>query len=105
MGVMLSNMKVFIILLLFCLWEEGTPWKFSKQISKLSFQLSFQVYSLLVQNEGEKKVFFGECKKGEQIIVANFSKFESGRLFASLVIPRGTNMVGSEEKSFECQGF
>ena len=105
MGAMLSNMKVFIILFLLCLWEEGTPWQFSKQISKLSFQLSVQVYSLLDQTEGEKKVFFGECKKGDQIIVANFFKFESGRLFASIVIPRGTNMVGSEEESFEFQGL
>ena len=36
-----------------------TPWQFSKQISKLSFQLSFQIYSLLAQTEGERKTFFG----------------------------------------------
>ena len=49
---MLTIIKVFIILFLFCLWEQGTPWKFSKQISKLSFQLKFQVYSLFAQTEG-----------------------------------------------------
>ena len=37
----------------------GTPLQFSKQISKLSFQLSFQIYSVLAQTEGERKVFFG----------------------------------------------
>ena len=53
MEVMLPIIKVFIILLLLCLWEQGTPWQFSKQISKLSFQLSVQIYSLLGQTEGE----------------------------------------------------
>ena len=57
---MLTIIKVFITLFLFCLWEHtGTPWQFSKQISKLSFQLSFQIYSLLAQTEGERKTFFG----------------------------------------------
>ena len=37
----------------------GTPWQFSKQISKLSFQLSFQIYSLLAETEEETKTFFG----------------------------------------------
>ena len=46
------------------LWEQGTPWKFSKQISKLSFQMSFQIYSLLVQTEGERKTFFGREQEG-----------------------------------------
>ena len=61
---MLTITKVFIILFLLCLWEQGTPWQFSKQISKLSFQLSFQIYSLLAQTQGERKVFFGRCKIG-----------------------------------------
>ena len=51
-------MLVFIILFLLCLWEQGAPWEFSKQISKLFFQLSFQIYSLLAQTEGERETFF-----------------------------------------------
>ena len=35
-----------------------------KQISKLSFQLSFQIYSLLVQTEGERETFFGRVQEG-----------------------------------------
>ena len=65
MEVMLTIIKVFIILFLFCLWEQGTPLEFSKQISKPSFQLSFQIYSLLAQTEGERKAFFGwKMEKG-----------------------------------------
>ena len=64
---MLTFIKVFIILFLLCLWEQGTPWQFSKQISKLSFQLSVQIYSLLDQTEGERNTFFGGCKKGDDI--------------------------------------
>ena len=60
---MLTIIKVFIILFLLCLWEQGTPWQFSKQISKLSFELSLQIYSVLGQTEGERKAFFGGCKK------------------------------------------
>ena len=67
-GVMLTIIKVFIILFLLCLWEQGTPWQFSKQISKLSFQLSVQIYSLLGQTEGERNAFFGGCKKGDSIV-------------------------------------
>ena len=65
---MLTIMKVFVILFLLYLWEQGTPWQFSKQISKLSFQLSVQIYSLLGQTEGESKVFFAGCKKGDYIV-------------------------------------
>ena len=57
-------MGVFTILFLLCLWKQGTPQQFLKQISKLSFQLNVQIYSLLGQTEGEKKAFFGGCKKG-----------------------------------------
>ena len=39
-----------------------------KQISKLSFQLSVQIYSLLGQTEGERKTFFGGCQKGDHIV-------------------------------------
>ena len=65
--VMLSNMKAFIILFLLCLWEQGIHWQFLKQISKLSFQLSVQIYSLLGQTEGEREAFFGEYKKGSTL--------------------------------------
>ena len=33
------------------------PWQLSKQISKLFFQMSVQVYSAPVQTEGRRKVF------------------------------------------------
>ena len=65
---MLTIIKVFIILFLLGLWEQGTPWQFSKQASKISFQLSFQIYSLLAQAEGERKAFFGGCKRGAHIV-------------------------------------
>ena len=64
MEVMLPIIKVFIILLLLCLWEQGTPWQFSKQISKLSFQLSVQIYSILGQTEGGKKGLFWRVQEG-----------------------------------------
>ena len=66
---MLIVIKVFIILFLLCLWEQGTPWQFSKQISKLSFQLSFQIYCLIAQIEGERKAFYGGCKKEDHIVI------------------------------------
>ena len=61
---MLIIIKVFIILFLLCLWEQGTPWQFSKQISKFSFQLSFQIYSLLAQTEGKDRPFLEGAKEG-----------------------------------------
>ena len=64
MGVMLTIIQIFLILFLLYLWEQGTPWQFSKQFSKLSFQLSFQIYSLLAQTEGKRKVFFGRVQEG-----------------------------------------
>ena len=83
MEVILTIIKVFIILFLFCLWEQGIPWEFSKQISKLSFQLSFQIYSLLAQTEEERTFLDGGCKKGDHIVrlssralVSPFVKFE-----------------------------
>ena len=39
-SIILIIIKVSIILFLLCLWEQETPWQLSKQISKLSFQLS-----------------------------------------------------------------
>ena len=68
MGVILTIIKVFIILFLLCLWEQETLWQFSKQISKTSFQLSFQICFLLGQTEGGKNAFFGGCKKGHLIV-------------------------------------
>ena len=66
--IMLTIIKVFINLFLLCLWKKRTPKKFSKQISGLSFQLSFQVCSLFGQNEGEWKAFFRDCKKGAHVV-------------------------------------
>ena len=40
----------------------------SKLISKLCFQLSFQVYSLLGQTLGEREAFFDGCKKRSHIV-------------------------------------
>ena len=68
MEIMSPIIKVFIILFLLCLWEQETPWQFSKQIRKLSFQVSVQIYSLLGQTEGERKTFFRGCKKGDHIV-------------------------------------
>ena len=56
--------KSVIILFLLWQWEQGTPWQFSKQISKFSFKLSFQIYSLLTQTERERKAFFGRVQEG-----------------------------------------
>ena len=42
--------------------EIGKLLQFSKQVSKISFQLSVQVYSLYGQTEGERKGFFEGCK-------------------------------------------
>ena len=54
-------------------WKQGTPWQFSKQVCKLSFQLSVQIYFLLAQTvslpgqtERERKAFFGRVQEGGQ---------------------------------------
>ena len=57
MGVMLTIIKVFIILFVLCLWEQGTPKQCSKQIRKLSFKLSVQIYSLLSKLTGKERSF------------------------------------------------
>ena len=67
-GIMLAIIKASIILFLPCLWEYDTPWEIWKQINKISFQLSVQVYSPLGKTEGERKVFFGGCKKECHIV-------------------------------------
>ena len=65
---MLTISKVFTILCLLCLCgNRECPGSF-KKLSKLSFQMSGQVYSLLGQTEEEKKAFFGGCKKGDRIV-------------------------------------
>ena len=46
----------------------GNTWQFSKQVSKLSFQLSVQIYSPLGQTEGERKAIFGGCKNWDHIV-------------------------------------
>ena len=61
---MLTIIKLFIILFLLSQGEQRTSWQLSKQISKLSFQFSLQIYSLLAQTEGETKTFFGRVQKG-----------------------------------------
>ena len=33
-------------------WKQGIPWQLSKQISKLFFQMSIQVYSIPYQTDG-----------------------------------------------------
>ena len=48
------------ILFLICLWEQETNCQLSKQISKLSFQLSVQVYYLLAKLKERGRPFM-EC--------------------------------------------
>ena len=47
---------------------KGNTKAISEQVSKVSFQLSFQVCSLLGQSEGERKASFGGCKKEGNIV-------------------------------------
>ena len=61
---MLIIIKVLIILFLLCLWEQGTAWQFSKQISKLLFQMNVQVYFFIGHTEGQTKAFFRRLKEG-----------------------------------------
>ena len=67
-GVRLTIIKVSIIAFLLCLWELTKRWQFSKQIRKLSLELSVQVYYVLGQTEEGSKAFFGGCKKGCRIV-------------------------------------
>ena len=46
------------------LWEQGTSCQFSKQISKLSFQWSVQIYSVLGQTQGERRPFLENARSG-----------------------------------------
>ena len=65
---MLTLIKVFIILFLLCLWEQGIPWQFSKQISKLSFKLSVQKYSLLAKLKGKERPFLEGARRGTTLL-------------------------------------
>ena len=59
---MLTIIKVFIILFLL---NREHPVNFqNKSVYKLFFQLSFQIYYLLVQTEGEIETFFGRVQEG-----------------------------------------
>ena len=66
---MLTITEVFIIIFLLCLWEKGIPWQFSKEVSKLSFQLSVQIHYFLGQTQREGKTLSGGCKKGDHIVL------------------------------------
>ena len=61
-GVMLTIIKVFIIL--FLLVRIRNILAIFKGNSKLSFQMSVQVYSLLGQTEGEWKAFLEGARSG-----------------------------------------
>ena len=61
---MLTIAEVFSILFLLCQWEQGAPYQFSRKINKLSFQLSFKIYSILAQTEGERKPFLRRVLEG-----------------------------------------
>ena len=60
---------MFIIFFLLCLWEQGTTWQLLKQITKLFFQISVQVYSLLGQTEGKGKTFFEISPKSNLVVI------------------------------------
>ena len=61
---MLTIIKTYIILFLLYLWEQD-PVNFQKKsVFKLSFQLSFQINSLLPQTEEERETFFGRVQEG-----------------------------------------
>ena len=62
-GVMLTIIKVFIVLFVLCMWEQGTPWQFSKQINKLSFQLSVQVSFFLANLKRRGRPFLEGARK------------------------------------------
>ena len=78
-GSNVTSIDVFIIL--FILVRIGNTLAIFKQISKLSFQLSIQVYSLFGQTEGERKAFFGDCPQEHLVVIRDekvypFVKFE-----------------------------
>ena len=61
---MLTSIKMFIILFLLCGNREHPVNFQNKSVYKLFFQLSFQIYSLLPQTEGERKTFSGQVQEG-----------------------------------------
>ena len=60
--VTLTIIKMPIIRFLLCLLKQTAPWQFSKQISKILFEMSVQVYFLLGKTEGERKSILGGYK-------------------------------------------
>ena len=56
---MLTISKVFTILFPLCLWEQGIPWKLSKNITKLFFQMFAEGYSLLGHTDGDRPFLGG----------------------------------------------
>ena len=70
---MLTIIKVFIILFLFCMWEQKHPVNFqNKSVYKLSFQLIFQIYSLLAQTEGKERPFLKDARRGTTLQYYHF---------------------------------
>ena len=70
MEVMLRMIKDFIILFLLSMWEQGTPWQFSKQINKLSFHFNWvsRYILFLAKLKVEEKPFLEGWKKGDHIV-------------------------------------
>ena len=56
-GLMLPISKVLTFLSTLPMEEQVIPWHLSKQISRLFFQMSVQVYSIPGQSEGRSRVF------------------------------------------------
>ena len=64
-GAMLTIIKVFISYSYsVCGNREHSVNLQTKSVCKLSFQLSFHIYILLVQTEGERETFFGKVQEG-----------------------------------------
>ena len=54
---MFTISKVLTFLSPLPVWKKGIQWQISKQIRKLFFQMSAQVYSVPGQTEGRRKAF------------------------------------------------
>ena len=63
-----GNVIIKVLIILFLLVGIANILEIFKIVSKLSFQLNFQVYSLHSQTEEERKAFFGGRKKGDHIM-------------------------------------
>ena len=62
---MLTIIKALIIRFVLCMWEQGTPWQFSKQTNKLSFQLSVQVFFFLANLKRRGRPLLEGARKRE----------------------------------------